>query len=71
MFVVSLFTYVITLQNGTRVAREDLLYKVVIFVFSAHKKYSRSFVKLWLNIQSLMLCITPGALGLKKNGRLI
>ncbi len=30
--------------------REDkLLNKVVIFVFFAHKKYSRSFEKLWLN----------------------
>ncbi len=29
--------------------REELLDKVVIFVFFAHKKYSRSFIKLRLN----------------------
>ncbi len=33
---------------GWRVG-EELLKKVVIFVFFAHKKYSRSFIKSWLN----------------------
>ncbi len=28
---------------------EELLNKVIIFVFFVHKKYFRSFVKLWLN----------------------
>ncbi len=28
---------------------EELLNKVIIFVFFAHKKYSRRFVKLWLS----------------------
>ncbi len=43
-----------TLQNGTTVTRrrcggDELLNKVVIFVFFPYKKYSRSFVKLRLN----------------------
>ncbi len=40
-----------TLQNGTIGWRrgDKLLNKVVIFVFFAHKKYSRSFVKWQLN----------------------
>ncbi len=40
-----------TLQNGTTgwLGGGKLLNKVVIFVFFAHEKYSRSFVKLWLN----------------------
>ncbi len=29
--------------------RDELLNKVIIVFFFAHKKYSRSFVKLWLN----------------------
>ncbi len=39
------------LQNGAIGWRggDELLNKVVNFVFFAHKKYSRSFVKLWLN----------------------
>ncbi len=39
------------LQNGTIGWRrgDELLNKVIIFVLFAHKKYSRCFVKLWLN----------------------
>ncbi len=38
-------------HNGTLGGRkgEELLNKVIIFVFVAHKKYSHSFGKLWLN----------------------
>ncbi len=39
----------ITLHNGGGCDEEELLNKVVIFVFFAHKKYSHSFVKLRLN----------------------
>ncbi len=46
----TLFTYVILskMVPGWR-GGDELLDKVVIFVFFAHKKYSRSFVKLRLN----------------------
>ncbi len=33
----------------TNTEEQKLLNKVIIFVFFAHKKYSRSFIKLWLN----------------------
>ncbi len=49
-----------------------LLNKVVIFVFFAHKKYSRSFVKLWLNhwchmdhfsnVLTMFLCFDCGSI---------
>ncbi len=44
----SLFMYVILSKIGWR-GGDKLLNKVIIFVFFAHKKYSRSFVKLRLN----------------------
>ncbi len=39
--------------------REELLNKVVIFVFFAHKKYSRSFIKLQLNHWCHMDMVVP------------
>ncbi len=35
--------------HASIMAEKKLLNKVILFVFFAHKKYSRSFVKLWLN----------------------
>ncbi len=37
---------------------EELLNKVIIFVFFAHKKYSRSFVKIQVNPWCHMDCFT-------------
>ncbi len=46
----TLFTYVILSKMAPGWCRgHELLNKVIIFVFFAHKKYSRSFVKLQLN----------------------
>ncbi len=38
-----------TPQNNAWHGGDKLLNKVIIFVFLAYKKYSRSFVKFWLN----------------------
>ncbi len=45
------FTYAMLFKMvpGWRHGGDELLNKVIIFVFFAHKKYSRSFVKLRLN----------------------
>ncbi len=41
--------HLLLVNKATDTEEKKLLNEIIIFIFFAHKKYSRSIIKLWLN----------------------